>query len=204
MNKANLKEPFNRDKQHAAKRQAVILAAAGAFTKRGYHNTSMLEIANTLGLSKAALYYYVTSKEEILYESHLMAYASMDNILDQARAVGGSGLEQLCAIFREFVTMLTQSGVSLLTDVDSLQGAWRDDVRARRDAIEKQVMRLVKLGQKDGTIEQGDPSLQMFFFMGALNWLNAWYEPNGRLSGEHIADHFTNQLCRGISSNPVK
>ena len=57
--------PFNRERQHMAKRRAVIFAAGAAFRRRGYHNTSMVEIARSLGLSKAALYYYVKSKEEI-------------------------------------------------------------------------------------------------------------------------------------------
>lgn len=197
---ASVKAPFDRDFQFAAKKKAVILSAASAFRRRGYHNTSMTDIGKALGLTKAALYYYVRNKEEILFESHLMAYDSMDNILKVAQVDNHSALDYLETIFRQFVNLLTQSGVSLLTDVDSLSGEWQTQILARRNKIEKRVIRIVKQGQIDGSIRDGDPRLHVFFFMGALNWLNAWFESEGRLKGEDIANHFALQLRQGIST----
>lgn len=197
---ASVKAPFDRDIQFAAKKRAVILSAASAFRRRGYHNTSMTDIGKALGLTKAALYYYVRNKEEILYESHLMAYDSMDDILKVAQTDNHSGLDYLETIFRQFVNLLTQSGVSLLTDVDSLGGEWQTEILGRRNKIEKRVIRIVKQGQEDGSIRTGDARLHVFFFMGALNWLNAWFESDGRLKGEDIADHFAMQLRHGIST----
>lgn len=196
---AALKEPFDREKQFASKRQAVILAAGQAFRRRGYHNASMTEIAKTLGLTKAALYYYVRNKEEVLYECHLMAYDAMDEIL-RAKHEGASALDRLEALYVDFVNMLTASGVSLLTDVNSLGDENKADVLARRGKIERKIIRLVKEGQKDGSIRQGDARLHVFFFMGALNWLNAWYDASGRLKGEDIAAHFTLQMRQGLRS----
>ena len=193
-----IKAPFDRNVQFAAKKKAVILSAASAFRRRGYHNTSMVDIGKALGLTKAALYYYVSNKEEILYESHLMAYESMDSILTGSRHDEGTGLDKLEAVFRKFVDQLTRSGVSLLTDVDSLSGERRSEILGRRSKIEKAVIRLVKQGQDDGSIREGDARLHVFFFMGALNWLNAWFESDGRLKGEDIANHFALQLRKGI------
>jgi len=196
----NIREPFDREAQYAAKKQSVILSAASAFRRRGYHNTSMVEIAQTLGLTKAALYYYVKNKEEILYESHLVTYDAMDAILKSSRYGHESSLDNLEAVFRQFVGLLTQSGVSLLTDVDSLNGEWRSEVIRRRKKIERRVIRLVREGQADGSIRSGDARLHVFFFMGALNWLNAWFETDGRLKGEDIAAEFARQLRSGIES----
>ena len=176
------------------------MSAASAFRRRGYHNTSMVDIAKTLGLTKAALYYYVRNKEEILFESHLMAYESMEEILKSPRA-GKNGLEDLENVFRDFVSLLTQSGVSLLTDVDSLSEKSQGVILARRANIEKRVIRLVELGHKDGSIRRADPRLQVFFFMGALNWLNAWFDSEGRLKGDDIANHFVEQLRSGITAD---
>lgn len=182
------------------KRRAVILSAASAFRRRGYHNTSMRDIGEALGLTKAALYYYVKNKEEILFESHLMAYDAMDDILRRPQGANENGLDYLSSIFRAFVTLLTRSGVSILSDVDSLGGDRQDEILARRHNIESGVMRIVTTGQDDGSIRAGDARLHVFFFMGALNWLNVWFDSNGRMKGEDIADHFTQQLQFGISS----
>ncbi len=196
---AALKEPFNREKQFATKRQAVILAAGQAFRRRGYHNASMTEIAKTLGLTKAALYYYVRNKEEVLFECHLMAYDAMDEIL-ASKPKGIVALDRLEALFIDLVEMLTASGVSLLTDVNSLGAENKTVVLTRRGKIERKIIRLVKEGQKDGSIRSGDARLHVFFFMGALNWLNAWYDASGRLKGEDIAVHFALQMRAGIAS----
>jgi len=197
--KAALKDPFDREKQFASKRQAVILEAGQAFRRQGYHNTSMTKIAANLGLTKAALYYYISNKEEVLYACHLMAYDAMDEIL-RTKHDGVSALDRLEALYIDFVNLLTATGVSLLTDVNSLGETNKADVLARRAKIERKIVRLVKEGQKDGSIRGGDARLHVFFFMGALNWLNAWYDVSGRLKGENIAAHFALQMRAGIRS----
>ena len=198
--KAALKDPFDREKQFSSKRRAVIVAAGQAFRRRGYHNASMTEIAKTLGLTKAALYYYVRNKEEVLYECHLMAYDAMDEIL-RSKHEAETALDKLEILYIDFVNMLTASGVSLLTDVNSLGDENKADVLARRGKIERKIIRLVKDGQKEGSIRAGDARLHVFFFMGALNWLNAWYDASGRLKGEDIAAHFALQMRQGVRNS---
>jgi len=193
-------EPFDREKQHGNKRRAVIRAAGEAFRRRGYHNTPMTEIAATLGLSKAALYYYVSSKEEILFECHAMVYDAMDEILRTYFGEGETGLDELSMMFSELVKMLTRDGVPLLTDVSSLGEDWQSDVLDRRNAIEARITAIVRRGMEDGSIRQGDPNLTVYFFMGALNWLNAWYSDDGRLDGEAIAEQFTGQMRSGLAA----
>jgi len=160
----------------------------------------MTEIAKTLGLTKAALYYYVRNKEEVLYECHLMAYDAMDEIL-RSKHEAETALDKLEILYIDFVNMLTASSVSLLTDVNSLGDENKADVLARRGKIERKIIRLVKDGQKEGSIRAGDARLHVFFFMGALNWLNAWYDASGRLKGEDIAAHFALQMRQGVRNS---
>ena len=195
----NVKEPFDRDRQFALKRQAVIRAAGLDFCKRGYHNTSMTDIASNLGLTKAALYYYVKNKGEVLFECHQQAYDAMDFLLEK-KLVGKNGLEQLGVLYCDFVRMLTASGISLLTDVNSLSEGNKIKVLKRRRKIESKIIKIVKQGQSDGSIREGDPRLHVFFFMGALNWLNAWYENSGHFKGEDITVHFATQMRLGIAA----
>ena len=194
------KSPFDREAQYRAKRQAVIRSAAGAFRRRGYHNTSMTDIAKSLGLSKAALYYYVKSKEEILFECHMLIYDAMEQAGKSVRGVGVSGLDKLKVLYEAFVDLLTRDGLALLADVDSLKGDNQATVLKRRSRIERAVTRIVKQGIKDGSIRKADPRLHVYFFMGALNWLNVWYRPDGRLSGTIITEHFVRQMAHGIAA----
>lgn len=193
-------EPFNREKQYGNKRRAVIKAAGDSFRRQGYHNTSMTDIAATLGLTKAALYYYVKSKEEILFRCHVMVYDEMDQILIDHAAPDQDGLGELTIMFTELVKMLTRDGVSLLTDVSSLKGEWKTEVLMRRSVIENRITNIVERGMTDGSIRRGDPHLTVYFFMGSLNWLNAWYSEGGRLDSETIAEQFTRQMREGLAS----
>lgn len=197
--------PYDKHAQISAKRKSVIYAAGQAFRRHGYHNTSMTNIARALGLSKPALYYYVKSKEEILYECHLSVYEAMDGLIAKTlkQSVQQSGLDILANLYGEFVKLMTRDGLALLADVDSLKGSYRETVLERRGKIERAVSALVKQGIKDGSIIEKDPRLTVFFFMGALNWLNVWYKDDGRLSSDEISAHFVNQLTQGIA-NKIK
>ena len=193
-------QPFDREAQYSAKRRAVIRSAAAAFRRRGYHNASMTEIAKSLGLTKAALYYYVKSKEEILFEAHIMVYGKMDDLIKSVKGRGETGLEKLQILYGEFAHMLTRDGLALLTDIDSLKGEFQQTVLARRGKIERAVTRIVERGMEDGSIKLADPKVTVFFLMGALNWLNVWYEGGGRLSGDLIAEQFVAQMSLGVAN----
>ncbi|NNC38151.1 MAG: TetR/AcrR family transcriptional regulator [Hyphomonadaceae bacterium] len=194
--------PFDREAQYNAKRRAVIRSAAAAFRRRGYHNASMTEIAKSLGLTKAALYYYVKSKEEILFEAHIMVYDKMDELVKAVRGQGDTGLEKLQLLYGEFAHMLTRDGLALLTDIDSLNGENQETVLKRRGKIERAVTRLVEKGMADDSIKKADAKVTVFFLMGALNWLNVWYEAGGRISGDDIAQQFVAQMSVGVA-NPT-
>ena len=194
------REPFDREKQYAAKRRSVIRAAASAFRRHGYHNTSMVQIAKALDLTKAALYYYVKSKEEILFECHIMVYEAMDEAIQISNGRGDNGLENLQNLYREFAALMTRDGLALLADIDSLKGENRAIVLKRRGKIEHAVTHIVEQGMYDGSIRKADAKVTVFFFMGALNWLNVWYEPDGRLSGADITAQFVTQMSNGLSA----
>jgi len=129
-----------------------------------------------------------------------MVYDAMDEILAASKTRGSSGLDELTTMFSDLVKMLTKDGLSLLTDVSSLGGSWKEQVLERRKKIERRVTNIVKRGMKDGSIRKGDPHLTVYFFMGALNWLNAWYTPGGRMDGEAIAEQFTAQMREGLAA----
>jgi len=192
------KAPFDREKQFAAKRATVIRTAIDLFRRNGYHNTGMNDISEALGLTKAALYYYVSTKEEILFECHCIVYDAMDTVLQKTPDPGHTGLEYLCDIFFTLVELLTRDGLSLLTDIRGMSAEREAIVLERRANIEKTITNIVRAGIKDGSIRDDDPRLTVFFFMGAVNWLNAWYDPQGRIDGQTLATHFTDQMRRGI------
>ena len=75
-------------------RDRVLKAAAHCFNRKGYSGTSLKDVANMLGLTDPALYYYVKNKEELVYLCYVRAADVGREAMQQAVAEGGSGLEQ--------------------------------------------------------------------------------------------------------------
>ena len=195
----------SQDEQFRLKRNALLREAARAFNARGFHNTSLDDVAAALGVTKAALYHYVRSKQEILYECHMMAYDLGDQALAYAQEHGRDGLgkTRLCA--RRFLELYgdEMGRFAVLSEHEALDPAQRAAVLARRDAFDRAMRRLVEEGIADGSIRPLDAKLAVLFYMGAVNWMaTRWYRPDGPLAPTEIAAGFEELFTRAIRAEP--
>jgi AcrR family transcriptional regulator len=189
--------------QFQLKRNALLREAARAFNARGFHNTSLDDVAAALGVTKAALYYYVRSKQEILFECHMMAYELGDQALAFARANGRDGLERADMALRRFVELYTgeMGRFAMLSDHEALDAAQRAAVLARRDAFDRALRGFVEEGIADGSVRPIDARLAVLVFMGAVNWMAThWFRPDGPLSAAEIAAGFEDLFVAAIGS----
>lgn len=188
------------DQIQRIKRAAVIKQAGLAFSKRGYHNTSLDEVAKMLQVSKGTLYNYVKDKQEILFECHEMALDIGDRAFEFTQAHQGTGAEILEATLCRYIEMLTEElgACGVLMEVDALRPEDRERVAKRRSAFERQFVAMIDKGMKDGSMRSIDPKLAVFTFMGAVNWMPRWFTPEGRLTGAQVARQMTDLLLTGL------
>jgi TetR/AcrR family transcriptional regulator len=190
--------------QFDRKREVLLREAAASFNRRGYHGTSLAEIAKKLGVTKAALYTYVPSKEELLYYCHDSAMDTAIESLHKAQASGGSGLQKLSATLLNYLEMMLgeEGGYVVLLEENAMKPAHVRAIVKRRDQFEHGLRELVSEGIADGSIVPCNPKLAVFMVMGALNWGRKWYRPNGDWSGAQIAHALTEMLERSLSTAP--
>jgi AcrR family transcriptional regulator len=188
------------ESMQALKRQAVLKEAMRAFGKRGYHNTSLDDIARSLDVSKGTLYNYIKDKQEILNECHSLAYDIGERAFDYGRQHGKTGAEILRHVMLHNIVSLTEEfgACAVLTEVDALRPKDRAKAVMRREAIQKQMIALINEGINDGSIRPVDPKMAAFTFMSVVNWLPRWYSPGGRLTGREIAEEITNLLMAAL------
>ncbi|HPU53591.1 MAG TPA: TetR/AcrR family transcriptional regulator, partial [Burkholderiaceae bacterium] len=157
-----------------------------------------------LGVTKAALYHYVHSKQEILFECHMMSLDLGDEALDYARRHGRTGLEQTTLLGRRYIELVTgeMGRLAVLSEYDALDSESRKVVGRRRDLFDRAVRDMVARGRSDGSIRDVDPKLAVFYFMGAVNWMTRWFRPDGDLSGVDIAAGFADLLAESLRSRP--
>src|SRR5882724_2297876 len=94
----------SRERQHdrEVKREAVIRAAAHAFNHKGYHNTSLDDIAAALEVTKPTVYYYVSNKEQLLFECFVAGIEPVRAAFREARSLEMPARERLNAVFRNY------------------------------------------------------------------------------------------------------
>ena len=192
------------------KRDAVLREAGRAFSRHGYHNTSLDDVARALGISKGTLYNYVRDKQEILFAFHQLAYDLSDQAFAhgraQAKANGGRGADVLRGILVRYIELLTGElgACGALMEVDALRPEDRAEAARRRDAFEAAFVSIIEDGIHDGSIRPVDPKLAVFTFMGAINWLPRWFVPGGRLPGDALAVQMTDLLLSGLTTGAVR
>jgi AcrR family transcriptional regulator len=181
------------------KREAILKEAGRAFSQRGYHNTSLDDVAATLQVSKGTLYNYVRDKQEILFECHLVAIEMGKRAFKDGQ-IAGTAAEILDATLRRYIELLTTEigACGVLMEVDGLRAQDRAVVTRERDAFERNLVSILRAGFKDGSIRKTDPKIAVFAFMGTINWMPRWYSPDGRLSGPEVARQLTELMLHGL------
>jgi len=183
------------------KRRAEILRAAlHAFRDKGYHATTLDDIAEHLGVRKTALYHYFPDKEAILYACHCESLDELDRILREARRLG-SAREKLAHVIREHVQVMTDTlqGSPLAFEVTALSASRQAEMIAARDRYERALRRMIQRGIRDGEFRKVDAKLSAFAILGAINWIARWYRPDGALHATDLGDSFVDQLLGGLT-----
>lgn len=187
------------DEQNA-RRAAIIREAAGCFNRKGYHGTTIEDIAKRLNVSKAALYYYLKNKEELLFECHQIALDVGMEGLRIAQELDGppdAKLKLALLYYIEGVTAKLQGPVVLLEEGMLTPKHYREVVR-RRDIFEQRFRLLVQAGIADGIFAPRDPKMAVFAMLGAANWIYKWYSPKGERTSGEIAEIFVEYLIGGL------
>lgn len=192
--------------QFESKREVLLREAAASFNRRGYHGTSLTEIAKKLGVTKAALYTYIPSKEELLYYCHDSAMDAAFQSLDKAKQAGENGLRKLTMTLQGYLEMMVgeESSYVVLLEEHAMKPAHVKAIMKRRDLFESELREFVREGLADKSVVRCNPKLAVFVALGALNWVQKWFVPGGSWSGKQLAVALTQILERSIAREPSK
>lgn len=187
------------------RREAIIDAAVRLFHERGYSNTSMQNIADAVGLLKGSLYYYITSKEDLLFEIHerfmnvlIEKTESREAVIDlppRQRLEGViTDLLQLIRDYRAYVEVFFRERYAM-------QGSRWDAIHQKRERYEDVVRTIIREGQQDGSFRADlDDQIVTFGLFGMCNWSYQWLNSSGRLSAAEIARIFSVIFLDGLTT----
>jgi AcrR family transcriptional regulator len=195
--------PWRRRQGAAArdsKRDAVIRAAARAFNRHGYHNTSLDDIALGLEVTKPTLYYYVRNKEQLLFECFRAGLAPIRAAFDDVDRSQQNARARLTLVLLRYAEAIASDfGWCMVRAEDlNLSGELQVHVRELKSEIDQGIRRLIREGIADGSIAPCDPKMTAFALAGALNWIAHWFRDNQALKPSDIASAFVDIFDRGL------
>lgn len=183
------------------RREEILVAAAQIFGQKGFHATSMQDIAEAVNLQKASLYHHVASKQEILVD---VLDQALDLVIERMQAVMAQSLapdEMLRqAVCVYLTTLLEHRDLAnvLLLEHRNLTPELHARHTPRRDRFEQLWRDLIQRGLDAGVFCCADPAMTSRAVLGALHWTITWYRPAGALSPAEIADMYSNLFLNGL------
>lgn len=167
----------------------LLAQAARVFAERGYHSTSMRDLAAASGMSLAGMYYYVRGKEDLLLLIQERCFAG---VLEGARgSIEGEGdpMERLRAFIRHHITYFA-SHMAEMKVLSHEANALSVDVRRKVNVIKRRYVDLLESLLKDALPDGApvDRSAAAYILFGMMNWIYNWYDPAGALDPERLAD----------------
>lgn len=191
----------DRQTERENKRDAVLRTAAELFNEKGFHATSLDEVAERLNVSKPTVYYYVKNKDEILFECVRIGLEMLEQASNEAIQKGGDSKENLIAVMRKYAEIVTMDfGMCLIrVGEDPLPLESRRKLRRLKSSIDLKFRSLIQQGIADGTLMPCDPKIAAFTIAGALSWIARWYDPKGPLIVEDITSQCVDLLMNGLN-----
>ena len=194
--------PKQRLEERQAKRQAVLRAAVRMFNERGFHATSLEDVAASLGISKPTIYHYLGNKDQVLLECVSLGLEQLLEAATIARKQPGTGIERLRSFLRRYaeINMDDFGRCVIRTGEEALSPESARRFRGHKREIDKAMRSLIEEGIADGSIAPNtDPKLLAFTLAGALNWPARWHAADGKQSAEEIARQMVDLLTQGFA-----
>ncbi len=188
----------------------ILRTAAAVFAEVGYDPASIRMVADRAGVSVAGLYYYVRSKDELLY---LIQYHVFDGLVrrfasDSAQmlAAGGEAARPEARLHRFIHNHLDHflADMASLTvctrELGRLDGEYLHQVETLQRAYFHQAFEIFQelcSAQNDNRMDPRTATLAMF---GTINWVSSWYDPASDKSAGELAGEFAKLYLRGVDA----
>jgi TetR/AcrR family transcriptional regulator, cholesterol catabolism regulator len=189
-------------------RQKIVETARRLFREEGYRGTTLDKVAAELGVTRAALYYWVRSKEALLCEIHEEA---LDLLVMNFRSVEMQDMppaDKLRHAIRNHVLVVAtnlEAVAVFFQDEAALPEALARRIADRKRDYDHRIQGLVKAAQQEGTIRSDvEPLVVVMSLMGMCNWLYHWYRPGGRVKPEKLADEVVKIAMEGLATAPAR
>lgn len=190
-----------------ARWQEILTGAGRVFARLGYGQSTLEDVAGEVGISRATLYYYVGTKEELLVGLLHDPIETLRVRLEEVAAQPLPAPERLGQALREYVrTMaeLPELFIFLSENVHQvMSGPEADHIRENADRYGRTLAEVIRSGAKAGEFRDDiDPSVAVMGIIGMFNWIHRWYDPDGERSLADFGEVFIEMALSSLAPKP--
>lgn len=188
-------------KKFIHKQEQLFNTAAALFAEKGYHGTSIQDLARAMGLQKGSLYHYFNSKEELLFR-----------LLDEYITGALEDIEAICALeidpvekLRRFMLFYSSfyAGdrdrlVLLINDIDKLGDFYRPRIIEKEQRYYRALTGIFSQLQAAGTMKPMPRAVAAFAFFGMVHYTCKWFQKDGAITAGELSEMFLEIFTKGV------
>jgi len=181
-------------------KQRLSTQAARLFAERGYHGTSVSDLAAALGIHKSSVYAHIDTKEDLLAEISLAGAAAFHAALDDLRSDTAQGrLREALRAHLEVVKQQLHVATIWLQEWRFLTGGAREEFVRQRHGYERRVRKLIEDAIDSGALRQDlDIRYAVLLFFSLANWTYTWFD--AQTDVDTVTEHYWELLVGGIGA----
>jgi AcrR family transcriptional regulator len=181
----------------------VLEAAVTLFSRKGYHGTTVRDIAVQSGMLSGSLYAHISSKEDLLFELVMNAASEFMGAVEPIVNGSESAATKLRRAMSAHLTVVAgslEAATVFMHEWKALSPERLEAVAAKRSEYEQLFARILHEGVMSGQFRPVDEKFARLLILSAVNWLYEWYNPAGPLGPDAVADKFADLLLAGLCS----
>jgi AcrR family transcriptional regulator len=172
---AKLTKTVSRSPKSARKRDAIIRAAIEIINEKSFALATMTDIAGSLGMRDAALYYYFSDKQTLVFACHIRSLERFEALLDGVAQSSGTGLAKLRRFIKRMLADSAKNGPQLyFGDHSYLDTAKRQAIDTWAKRLTSGLEQFIIDGIEDGSVVSCETAMVVQLLLGTLIWLAKW------------------------------
>ncbi len=179
----------------------IYRTAAQIILRKGYDATSVNDIANALGMTKAGLYHYINGKKELLFDIMNFGLWELDvEVAAPARGISDPA-KRLRFIVDAHARLVTrgQGAITILVDeVTALTPPQQRKITQSKRKYFDFLRDTLNELKAAGKMQDVDTTAAAFSLLGMINWLSRWFQPGGALNEEQAAEQIVKIALHGL------
>jgi len=185
--------------------QKILKCSAKIFAEKGFHHTSVRDISRATKMSLSGLYYYFTTKEELLYLIQERCFLTLLQRWEQAMAADVDVRARIRAFAENHLSFFLHNMPEMKVmahEDESLTGEFNEKILVLKRRYVKVIMDLMGELQEQEGAKGIDLRLATFTLFGMMNWIYTWYQPKRDLALPQLVEQMLRIYFFGLLNSP--